>query len=82
MTTQEQAYINGFVKRAAQYGFAEQEAINILKQAMGEMPMAKKKPIAKTPSKVPNSIKGNANDVANLPPPVKPYSPEEALLNN
>lgn len=29
----EQAYIEGFVKRAAEYGFNEQEALNILKQA-------------------------------------------------
>lgn len=32
MNTQ-QAYINGFVKRAAQYGYSEYEAINILKAA-------------------------------------------------
>ena len=33
MTQQEQAYIEGFVKRAAEYGFNESEAINFLKQA-------------------------------------------------
>jgi hypothetical protein len=33
MTTQEQAYIEGFVKRAAEYGFNENEAVNILKEA-------------------------------------------------
>jgi hypothetical protein len=34
MTTQQQeAFINGFVKRAAQYGYNEYEAINILKAA-------------------------------------------------
>ena len=33
MTT-EQAYIKGFVKRASQYGFTDQEALGILKQAM------------------------------------------------
>jgi hypothetical protein len=33
MTTQQQAYINGFVKRAAEYGYNEYQAINILKQA-------------------------------------------------
>ena len=37
MTT-EQAYINGFVKRAAEYGYREEEALNILKKAsFGEM---------------------------------------------
>jgi hypothetical protein len=33
MTT-EQAYINGFVKRASEYGYNEVEAVNLLKQAM------------------------------------------------
>jgi hypothetical protein len=33
MTTQQQAYINGFVKRAAQYGYNHFEAMNILKAA-------------------------------------------------
>jgi len=29
----EQAYIEGFVKRAAEYGFSNEEAVNLLKQA-------------------------------------------------
>lgn len=33
MNTQEQAYIEGFVKRASQYGFNYNEAISLLKQA-------------------------------------------------
>jgi hypothetical protein len=33
MNTQQQAYINGFVKRAADYGFDEREAIELLKKA-------------------------------------------------
>jgi hypothetical protein len=33
MNTQEQAYINGFVKRAAEYGIDENEALEILKEA-------------------------------------------------
>jgi hypothetical protein len=33
MNTQQQAYIYGFVKRAAEYGFSENEALNILKNA-------------------------------------------------
>jgi hypothetical protein len=36
MNTQQQAYINGFVKRASEYGFKEREALNILKQASPE----------------------------------------------
>jgi hypothetical protein len=35
MTT-EQAYIEGFVKRAADYGYSQEEALNILKQASPE----------------------------------------------
>jgi len=73
----EQAYINGFVKRASEYGYNQQEALEIYKQAMGEISMANKKAPAKLPVKVPNSIKGNANDVANMPPPVKPLRPDE-----
>jgi hypothetical protein len=33
MTTQEQAYITGFVKRANEYGFDNHEALELLKQA-------------------------------------------------
>ena len=33
MNTQHQAYIDGFVKRAAEYGLNENEALDILKQA-------------------------------------------------
>jgi hypothetical protein len=77
MNTQ-RAYINGFVKRASEYGYTNEHAIELLKQAVGEMPMAGKvKPPVKAPVKVPNSIKGNANDVANMPSPVKPLRPDE-----
>ena len=31
--TSEQAYIEGFVKRASEYGYSEEQALNILKQA-------------------------------------------------
>ena len=34
MTTQEQAYIEGFVKRAAEYGYSEQQATSLLKKAL------------------------------------------------
>jgi hypothetical protein len=33
MNTQEQAYINGFVKRASEYGFSETQISNLLKSA-------------------------------------------------
>lgn len=33
MNTQQQAYVNGFVKRAAEYGFNEAEATGLLKQS-------------------------------------------------
>ena len=33
MTHQQQAYINGFVKRASQYGFTDHEAVELLKQS-------------------------------------------------
>lgn len=33
MNTQQQAYINGFVKRAAEYGYSRQQAESILKHA-------------------------------------------------
>ena len=72
--TSEQAYVDGFVKRAAEYGFDETEAMNILKQAMAEMPMASKKPMPAP--KVPSGIKGNANDVVNIPK--KPLVPMPA----
>jgi hypothetical protein len=35
MTTQEQAYIEGFVKRASEYGYSEDQAFHILKEATG-----------------------------------------------
>ena len=73
MTTDE-AYVEGFVKRASEYGFSAAEAVEILKQAM-EMPMAGK---VKPPApKIPNSIKGNANDIANKPRPIVPLPKDE-----
>ena len=38
MTTQEQAYINGFVKRAAEHGYSDVQAIELLKESgLGDM---------------------------------------------
>jgi len=39
-TQQEQAYINGFVKKASEYGYSEQEAAGILKEAVNLPPSA------------------------------------------
>ena len=45
MNTQQQAYIEGFVKRASEYGFSENEAVNILKEAsVADAPQAQKDP--------------------------------------
>ena len=45
MTTQQQAYINGFVKRAAEYGFNEDKAVSILKRATAaDAPQAQQDP--------------------------------------
>ena len=33
MSTQQQAYIEGFVKRASEYGFSQAEAVTVLKRA-------------------------------------------------
>lgn len=40
----EQAYIEGFVKRASEYGFSEHEAIELLKQAGKKIGVPKKAP--------------------------------------
>ena len=72
--TSEQAYVDGFVKRAAEYGFDETEAMNILKQAMAEMPMAGK---AKAPA--PKIPKEHMHDTINKRPPVKPLPPGEVF---
>lgn len=39
MTTQQQAYINGFVKRASQHGLSDYQAIELLKEsgALGDL---------------------------------------------
>ena len=52
--TSEQAYVDGFVKRAAEYGFDETAAMNILKQAEGEM----------TPNNFPSGAPGATVDNA------------------
>ena len=43
MNTQQQAYIEGFVKRANDYGFSDAEAVTILKQAFLGEPAYKEK---------------------------------------
>jgi len=73
----EHGYAKGFIKRAYDYGFTREEALTLLKQAVGELPMASKKKVV-PPVKVPSSIKGNANDIANPPRgPLKPLPADE-----
>jgi hypothetical protein len=47
MSTQEQAFINGFVKRAMEYGFDQNEAIHLLKQANPNVAQPVKQPVRK-----------------------------------
>lgn len=44
MNIQQQAYINGFVKRASEYGYSEQQATNLLKAALFGEPAYKEVP--------------------------------------
>ena len=46
----EQAYINGFVKRAAEYGYSEDEAVNILKRANTQNMPPKQDPMVVPPT--------------------------------
>jgi hypothetical protein len=70
MNTQEQAYIQGFVKRASEYGFNNDEAISLFKQALLDPSlMGKKAPVAKPPMKPvvpkpPNPNEADMNDIA------------------
>lgn len=66
MNTQEQAYLQGFVKRANEYGFNDEEAISLFKQALlSPALMGKKAPTVKPPMK-----------------PSKPVIPNEADMND
>ena len=47
MTTQQEAYINGFVKRASEYGFTTQEALNLFKESQ-EAPANLAQPVAQS----------------------------------
>jgi hypothetical protein len=77
--TSEQAYVDGFVKRAAEYGFDETEAMNILKQALAEIPMAGKGKALPPKQQVPRVPKEHMHDIENKPKPVKPLPPEEVF---
>ena len=70
MNTQEQAYINGFLKRASEYGLSEEQAIAIYKQAMVEPSLMGKK----TPMKPTTPAKPVL--------PKKPMIPNEADQND
>ena len=73
MNLQEQAYLQGFVKRAGEYGFNQTEAISLFKQALlSPALMGKKAPTVKPPMKpgkpmlpkMPNPNEADMNDVA------------------
>ena len=55
MTTQ-QAYINGFVKRAAAYGYSKAEAISLLKIAMPNANENAPSPVASKPASSPGMM--------------------------
>lgn len=72
MNTQ-QAYLEGFVKRASEYGLSREEALDLLKQsAMMGAPMAApavmaKKPVKPMPPKRPVIGAGDLNDRVRQP---------------
>jgi hypothetical protein len=73
----EHGYAKGFIKRAYDYGFNREEALTLLKQAVGELPMASKKKVV-PPVKVPPKFKDHANDTVNPPRgPLKPLPADE-----
>ena len=55
MNTQ-QAYINGFVKRAAEYGYSEEDALGLLKKADTQDPMQLSPAAGAAPTKQPYTI--------------------------
>jgi hypothetical protein len=63
MNTQQQAYINGFVKRASEYGLNQNEAIELLKQSADAPPVVNTGTATSTPPAAP------------APAPVAPAKP-------
>ena len=78
----EQAYKNGFVKRAMEYGYTQKEATEILNKLAEPMPFKKPAPTApKKPTVKPGE--GDLNNAAAskgtyVPPPLKPVKGQEA----
>jgi hypothetical protein len=70
MTNQDQAFIEGFVKRASEYGYSEFEAINLLKAADAVPPVA-------MPSRA--SLLGAKPQVPQVAPAVPQVNP--AMMN-
>jgi hypothetical protein len=65
MNTVEQAYINGFVKRASEYGYNEQQAFELLKNAGYKV---KSRPAAPAPKGLKHPVnlgkgKGSVNEL-------------------
>jgi hypothetical protein len=92
MTNQDQAFIEGFVKRASEYGYSEFEAINLLKAAdavpIQDSPMnvaAKNTLMAPAPVAMPSrasllGAKPQAPQVAPVVPQVNPAMMNEAIV--
>jgi hypothetical protein len=72
----EQAYIEGFVKRAAEYGYSEEEAVNILKRANTQNVVSQQDPmIIPTTPGAPSHIPPYQPKY-NKPVQIDPISPE------
>jgi hypothetical protein len=73
MTNQDQAFIEGFVKRASEYGYSEFEAINLLKAADAA-------PVAMPSRASLLGAKPQAPQVAPAVPQVNPAMMNEAIV--
>jgi hypothetical protein len=67
MNTQEQAYINGFVKRASEYGFSDEQAMELCKQAISaeKLESAKMSPILSALFNTPGDLYSGIKDYQN-----------------
>ena len=72
MNIQEQAYIEGFVKRASEYGFSQDEAISLLKSATAADAPALQVP--PTFAQGLNNVKGNLLNALRNPNNINPVN--------
>jgi hypothetical protein len=77
----EQAYIEGFVKRASEYGFSRNEAVSLLKQA-APIPMAPGMLRALAPEARALASGEQAAARAMVPPPPQGYGPQAVNNSN